>query len=1617
MRIFTGEKRNIFVYIAYIVLIFFLMIAGVYAWFTATARQSYNSSFATLKINICSGSDSVTDSDFTTTYLDNISPGSTVNFNSLSVANIGDVSVYTIVKLKLKFEINGIDHCLVYYYNLDGQIIDHTNIEKNLTPASLIESKQTKSLNLSFTFEGSEFTNDFKQKRVEFTFTALAIQSLIPEDETGTYPTSELYAVYYLVKEVDTDTDIVSHKICFYDDTGKILLYLEYVNHNASSTYTGVPTKQSTGMYNYTFTGWVNAEGDFADLTNITSNTTVYASFDLSLREYELSIDNSTSANLTVQRDGKILQNGSVLYYGDVLTISYDTSLGATGQLNVSGATKETDTNNYVVIGNVVVTYTEENISYKLSIVNTTGAQITVLKNDNLIYDGGTIYYGDILKITFKSNAGYTGAISVSGAIDQGDTYLVRGDVVITYSEIRTPYSLQVINTTGADLKITRENEIITSSSIIYYDDILNISFIANVGRNGQISVSGAVRTGGEFTYSVKGNVIVTYTESLKNFFLEDVPNGVTVNKGEDIISTGMIIYYGDTLTITYYLPENYELIEFDVVGANLLSGNDYFVVGDVNITFTIKELAKLLPFVIVDGEIIEYTGTESNVEIPSTYSLLSDGTAIEGTNFNVTKIGNNSFINNSNISSVTIPNSIQEIGNNAFQNCKNLANINWGEGITNIGERAFSNCTSLQNISLPINLKTIGRSAFQNCVNLVEITLDSANLSDFGIYNYIFTGIATSTNSVTFNVGENATRIPSYIFDAVPVTTINWLGESNCEIIAERAFVGCPNITSLTIPASIQIIEPYAFTNCRGLQEVTFEDKTGWLVSPNNDVSVGKILPISDFNDQNKIINYLILESGNVSGAIGYSNYYWINTDENVLPFVIENGVIIEYLGSDNVAIIPSTYSIFENGEAIVGSDYSVVGIGDASEGTIGIFSDTDLTTITIPNSITAIGEYAFNNCATLDKIYFTGNINDWVNINFGNETANPMQNGADLYINDQLVTSVDINTSTEVKDYAFTGSSIDNLIIGAQVDSVGNNAFANCENLNSVTIENGVKNMGNYAFYNCTNLNSITIPSSLETLGWCAFEGCSNLEEVHFEANSLLTYIDSYTFKNTNIHNLTLPEGLLSIGQHVFEGCSNLTSVDLPNSLISLDNYAFYYCPGLTSISIPANLTSMGFCVFEGCSNLESVTFEEQSQLTSLSEYAFANCTSLVDIVIPDSIQIIKSQVFDNCTNLKSIVLGGGLQHIANYAFRECSSLTSATFANPYGWFVATTSDATNGIDLSPTDIQNTSTAATYLKATYLTSYWTREDVPLDFEITNGEITKYTGTATEVVIPSTYSLSEDGTVLSGTDYTITGIADGDYSGGVFYGKNITSVTLPNTIKKIGSYAFYDCTNLTSITIPDSVTSIGGWAFMNCNTLITITIGEGLQTLSDNAFSGCKNVIEINFNAKNMEDVNREYNGIFQQVGQDSSGITLNIGPEVTRIPAYLFYPFDAETLAPKIIIVKFAEGSKCREIGEETFSHCGSLTSITIPASVTSIESYAFGNCSALTEVAIESNYAYRTATSTSACGLLLSRATEVRVLISCIGVSTNSYLENTENFTKTTSEDGLYYIYTKI
>ena len=152
-----------------------------------------------------------------------------------------------------------------------------------------------------------------------------------------------------------------------------------------------------------------------------------------------------------------------------------------------------------------------------------------------------------------------------------------------------------------------------------------------------------------------------------------------------------------------------------------------------------------------------------------------------------------------------------------------------------------------------------------------------------------------------------------------------------------------------------------------------------------------------------------------------------------------------------------------------------------------------------------------------------------------------------------------------------------------------------------------------------------------------------------------------------------------------------------------------------------------------------------------------------------------------------------------------------------------------------------------------------------------------------------------------------------------------------------------------------------------------------------------------------------KDYNGERYFIKNLDGSREIEIDSSCTQIYQYAFYKRDD--------ITSVTIPASVTSIGSNTFNNCTSLTSITIPESVTSISDFAFLGCN-LTSVTIESNYAYKNAgTGYNQCGYLLQDATVVRVLTSCIGTDTNSYLENTANFTKTTSEDGLYYIYTKV
>ncbi len=224
--------------------------------------------------------------------------------------------------------------------------------------------------------------------------------------------------------------------------------------------------------------------------------------------------------------------------------------------------------------------------------------------------------------------------------------------------------------------------------------------------------------------------------------------------------------------------------------------------------------------------------------------------------------------------------------------------------------------------------------------------------------------------------------------------------------------------------------------------------------------------------------------------------------------------------------------------------------------------------------------------------------------------------------------------------------------------VTSIGEDAFAYCSGLTSVTIGNSVTSIGNYAFYGCSALTSVTIPNSVTSIGDRAFYRCSSLTSPLYNSHVFVFIPTSYSGA------YTIPDGIESIASSAFSGCSALTSVTIPNSVTSIGDWAFHNCSSLTAVTIPNSVTSIGDGAFAYCSGLTSVTIG--NSVTSIGSSAFRYCSGLTSVTIPNSVTSIGSSAFANCDGLTSVTIPNSVTSIGDKAFYECSSLTSVTIGN---------------------------------------------------------------------------------------------------------------------------------------------------------------------------------------------------------------------------------------------------------------------------------------------------------------------------------------------------------------
>lgn len=456
-----------------------------------------------------------------------------------------------------------------------------------------------------------------------------------------------------------------------------------------------------------------------------------------------------------------------------------------------------------------------------------------------------------------------------------------------------------------------------------------------------------------------------------------------------------------------------------------------------------------------------------------------------------------------------------------------------------------------------------------------------------------------------------------------------------------------------------------------------------------------------------------------------------------------------------------------------------------------------------------------------------------------------------------------IDISHPDQICDFAFweyeKTTGIESITIPSSVKKIGKSAFKGCEKLASVTIMEGVTEIGEDAFKKCEKIESITIPSSVKKIGKSAFEGCENLVSVKFMEG--LTEIGDAAFKSCKkIESVTIPSTIEEIGKEVFYGCENISSLNLTDGLTYIKEGAFGKCIKLESVTIPSTVTSLRG--FEGCENLKKVHILG-STLNGID--GFTNCSNLEEINIPDSVYYISYEAFCGCRQLKEINIPNGVTDIRAEAFKGCVQLKEIII--PKG----VTSIGSGAFccckQLKEINIPN---GVTIIKEDAFAGCEQLKSISIPSNVTEIEENAFgrCNGLTSITIPS----------------TVTDIGKSAFS----YCKNLKKVHILNPKVYIGEGAFAYCSNLEEINIPDSLYWIKDWTFYECTAMRDeITIPSSVKGIGSCAFydSGIKVVNILNDKGEvEISDTSFPWRAKINYLGKKASTASEKKAPTPTK-------------------------------------------------------------------------------------------------------------------------------------
>ena len=644
-----------------------------------------------------------------------------------------------------------------------------------------------------------------------------------------------------------------------------------------------------------------------------------------------------------------------------------------------------------------------------------------------------------------------------------------------------------------------------------------------------------------------------------------------------------------------------------------------------------------------VCGESRFFTYTVNNGEATITKGLDIGAIVIpeELGGYPVTTIGENSCAAN-NRTSVVIPDSVTTIENGAFYNCGYLNTITFGKNVTSVGNSAFQGCEEL---------KTVYGYDITSWCN-INFGNYSANPLYYAEDLYLDGQLVTE-----LIIPENITAIKDYAFSGYKkLTAINL--NNKVESIGKGSFYLCDGIDTISIPSSVISIGKDAFYNVSNLSSVHISNLAAWCnIDFENNLSnplyYAKNLYLNDRQVDELIIptevtsikEYAFYNCKNITTVNVHKNVnsigsYSFSGCESLayIDVASENNA---YFSKDGVLYNKECTQILYVPEKLTGAitiPNGITRIGAYS------FNDTLVTSVEIPNSVTSISKGTFKGCNNLISItlpFVGGSIDGSATECFGYIFGASQYSENATYVPDTLK-SVKVNQGN-IAEYA----------------------FSNCSNIETIVFSNAVTTIGNKALYACDNLQNLTVPFVGSGSGNKADHHLASL----FDKCSYGYYSSTYEFPD-NLKNVVVTGGD-TIGSYAFAYCRSLENITLPDTITTIGEYAFSDC-GFKEITISKSILDIGSNAFSGCHNLNKTIYTGKlsewvkinfsnaySNPIAFSKNLYVENSLIEDVVLTESIKI-NQYAFYNLKTLKSLSLSESILCIYDSAFAGCENLS---------------------------------------------------------------------------------------------------------------------------------------------------------------------------------------------------------------------------------------------------------------------------------------------------------------------------------------------------------------------